>query len=54
MSTEKKPTVAAGEDLIERCPFSDCGKRYQESVATDIKHKCPACERSFTLMTYSD
>lgn len=47
-----KPIVAAGANLIDRCPFSDCQKRYQESVATDIKHKCPACDRYFTVNSY--
>lgn len=52
MGDDTKPTVAAGATIIERCPFNDCGKRYQEPVATDIKHKCPACDRNFSVNTY--
>jgi len=51
-SENKTPEIQAGEEIIDRCPI--CQVKFQENVATNIKHKCPnpVCGKSFSVMVF--
>ena len=51
-SNPKTPAIQAGAEIIDRCPV--CQVKFQEKVATNIKHICPnpQCEASFSIMVF--
>lgn len=53
MSTD--PKIAAGEDIIDSCPF--CHAKFNAPIATNIKQTCPdeaegGCGKSFLLKVF--
>ncbi len=50
----KPPTIQAGEEIIKKCPV--CNAKFNEAVATNIKHTCPdpLCGATFCLMVYEN
>lgn len=54
--SSNKPTLKAGEAMISKCPFPDCGVEFANALTTNEKHTCPSdggCGRSFKLITYN-
>lgn len=51
-SNPKTPAILAGAEIIDRCPV--CKVKFQENVATNIKHTCPnpSCNCNFSIMVF--
>ncbi len=50
MSEEETPSLAAGEELVNHCPF--CGAHFSEFLSLNKKHTCPeegGCGLSFAV-----
>ena len=50
MSTEEKPKVAAGEEIVICCPL--CGVKFVEALSINVKHTCPdegGCGENFLV-----
>ncbi|MBA7492257.1 hypothetical protein ES702_02806 [subsurface metagenome] len=52
MSEEVKPTLQAGEDIVEGCPI--CHSKFSNPVASNVKHQCPneLCQKTFAVMVF--
>jgi hypothetical protein len=53
MSEEStKPTLKAGEKIVEMCPICKVG--FNEAMPTNVKIECPdpTCGKTFLVMVY--
>ena len=51
-NSTNKPKMKAGDEIINSCPV--CNSSFQESVATNVNHKCPnpICGKTFCVMVF--